>query len=169
MYSWVFFPAHKEQHKLAYSSDEGDKVYKCIGHLRADFGQSGREFWTSWWEHGNAELKTREFMDAFDEAINTLRRKDGEINPLFNRRAMERCCWSDYPEARESEDGNNYIFRMDVFPDSYPKTHSVYTLIMRMNPGVGMYNLYCYCYHNGILEGGEAWREIIKAQTTQTN
>ena len=161
MYSWAFFPAHKEQHKFAYSSEENDKVYKCIGHLRADFGRSGNEFWTSWWEHGNDGLKTQEFKDAFDEAINILRRTDGDIN--HSRSAMDRYCW-DFPAARESEDSNNYIFRMDVFPDSYPKTYNVYTLIMRMNAGHGLYNLYCYCYHNGMLEGGEKWHEILDAQ-----
>lgn len=155
MYSWFFFPAPKEQHKLAYSSDDGDKIYKCIGHLRADFGRSGNEFWASWWEHGNDELKTQEFKDVFDEAINILRRKDGEINPLYSRSAMDRYCW-DFPAARESDDSNNYIFRMDVFPDSYPETYNVYTLIMRMNSGRGIYNLYCYCYLNRIMEDAAA-------------
>ena len=142
MYSWYFFPAPKEQRKFAYTSEESDKTCKCIGHLRADFGRSGEEFWPSWWVHGNDELNTQEFKDAFDEAINILRRKDGEINPLFSRSAMD-CYRREFPDARESEDSDNYIFRMDVFPDSYPETYNVYTLIMRMNPNWGVYNLYC--------------------------
>jgi hypothetical protein len=150
MYSWAFFPAPKEQRKFAYTCDEGDEICKCIGHLRADFGRNGDEFWTTWWEHKHPELKTQEFKDAFDEAINVLRRKDGEINPLHSRSAMRKYC-AEFPDAR---DGDVHIFRMDVFPNEYPKTHSVYSLIMRMMPNAGSYDLYCYCYRNEDLEGG---------------
>lgn len=150
LYSWAFFPAPKEQRKFAYSCAEGDEICKCIGHLRADFGRNGTEFWTRWFDHSNTELKTQEFADAFDEAINLLRRKDGEINPLHSRSAMMKCC-ADYPDAKE---GDNYFFRMDVFPSEYPETHSVYSLILRMFPRCGNYDLYCYCYRNRDLEGG---------------
>lgn len=157
MMNWYFFPAPEEEHKLAYSCEEGDKIYKCIGHLRADFGRSGDGFWASWTDH-NPELKTQEFKDVFDDAINMLRREAGEITPLRNRSEMRRC-FRDYPHAREENEsycGENYIFRMDVFPDTYNKTHSIYSLIMRMNATPGIYNLYCYCYNTRELEGGLA-------------
>ena len=152
LYSWAFFPAPKEQRKFAYTCDEGDKICKCIGHLRADFGRSGTEFWTTWWEHEHPELKTQEFKDAFDKAINILRRECGEINPLHSRSSMRKYC-AEFPDA---SDGSSHFFRMDVFPGEYPKTHSVFSLIMRMSPSVGGYDLYCYCYNNRDLEGGLA-------------
>ena len=149
MYSWAFFPAPKDQRKYAYSCDDGDNICKCIGHLRADFGSNGSEFWARWFDHNHTELKTQEFADSFDEAINLLRRKDGEINPLHSRSAMRKYC-AEFPDAGE---GDNYFFRMDLFPDEYPETHSVYSLIMRMFPSRGSYDLYCYCYLNKNLEG----------------
>jgi hypothetical protein len=63
---------------------------------------------------------------------------------------MRKYC-AEFPDAR---DGDVHIFRMDVFPNEYPKTHSVYSLIMRMMPNAGSYDLYCYCYRNEDLEGG---------------
>ncbi len=148
LYSWAFFPAPKEQRKFAYTCEKGDEICKCIGHLRADFGSSGNEFWARWFDHNHTELKTQEFADAFDDAINLLRRETGEINPLHSRSAMRKYC-SEFPDARE---GENFFFRMDVFPSEYPETHSVYSLIMRMFPSRGNYDLYCYCYLNKELE-----------------
>lgn len=148
LYSWAFFPAPKEQRKFAYTCEDGDEACKCIGHLRADFGRSGTEFWTTWWEHKHPELKTQEFKNAFDEAVNILRRERGEINPLHSRSAMRKYC-AEFPDA---SDGYRHFFRMDVFPAEYPNTHSVFSLIMRMSPCLGDYDLYCYCYNNRDLE-----------------
>ena len=43
-----------------------------IGYLRADFGSTGNEFWTTWNDF-RKDLKTDEFKAEFDEVINGLR------------------------------------------------------------------------------------------------
>ena len=134
-------PAHDAEIAYAYTHEDGDKVAKCIGHLRADFGRSGREFWSTWTDH-NADLKTQDFKDVFDEVINRFRENE-VFNPLKSRGRMAKWC-CDYPEAEEGNSlGQNYIFRADT---------ENYSLIMRMNPNPGYYNLYCYCYHKQMLD-----------------
>lgn len=144
---YAFRPATKQETKYAYSCEDGDKICKCIGHLRADFGSSGKGFWSSWFDH-NAELKTDKFRDALDAVINRMRSETHELSPLKNRVAMSKVC-HDYSEAKENDSWlENYIFRVDVLADG---SHS---FIMRMNPTPGVYNLYCYCYETKNLEGG---------------
>lgn len=146
---WYCRAATDAERKFAFSCDDGDEVCKCIGHLRADFGNSGREFWTTWWEHKHPELKTQAFRDALDETINRMRREDKEFSPLKSRSAMSKFCY-DYPEAREGEVvAANSIFRVDVLGGEH-------SFLMRMNPAPGFYNLYCYCYRTEDLEGGLA-------------
>lgn len=134
-------PAHDRERAYAYTNDAGNKVAMCIGHLRADFGRSGREFWSSWTDH-NAELKTQDFKDVFDDVINRLRTNE-VFDPLKSRGRMAKWC-CDYPEAGEDNSiGQNYIFRADA---------EGYSFLMRMNPNPGYYNLYCYCYVKEKLE-----------------
>ena len=47
-----------------------------IGYLRADFGSTGNEFWTTWNDF-RKDLKTDEFKAEFDDVINGLR--DGDF------------------------------------------------------------------------------------------
>lgn len=142
---WFIRPATKEEQKFAYTCEEGDEVCKCIGHLRADFGRSGKEFWTTWWEHKNPELKTQDFRDALDDTINRLRDEEKDMSPLRNRSAMSKFCF-DYREARTEDTVlESYVFRVDVQPVRY-------SFIMRMTPRLGVYNLYCYCYRTKDLE-----------------
>ena len=49
-----------------------------IGYLRADFGSTGNEFWTTWNDF-RKDLKTDEFKAEFDDVINGLR--DGMFCP----------------------------------------------------------------------------------------
>lgn len=44
----------------------------CIGHLRADMGSDGKDYFSSWTDH-RSDLKTEDFKNEFDELINTLR------------------------------------------------------------------------------------------------
>lgn len=134
-------PAEKAEQKYAYTLEVDDWGYGCVGHLRADFGSSGREFWSSWADH-NPALKTDEFRATLDDVINRLRENE-VFHPLKSRTKMSRFC-ADYPEAAEDGGwGGNHIFRADA---------GDYTFIMRMNPNPGFYNLYCYCYVTEKLE-----------------
>ena len=103
-----------------------------IGYLRADFGSTGNEFWTTW-NNFRKDLKTDEFKAEFDGVINGLR--DGDV--LSGRKAMSSYCYST-PDSSFNDDRNHYGIRLDTEKYSY---------LMRFNPNRGEYNLYCYCYH----------------------
>lgn len=103
-----------------------------IGYLRADFGSTGNEFWTSWNDF-RKDLKTDKFKAEFDDVINGLR--DGDV--LSGRKAMSSYCYST-PDSSFNDDRNHYGIRLDTEKYSY---------LMRFNHNRGEYNLYCYCYH----------------------
>lgn len=126
---------------LFYSHDkEKDRERGCIGHLRADFGSDGDEFWTSWDDHCE-DLKTQAFKDELDEVINHLRKKENMLNSL---RALTRYCYQ-HTEAQFKADHhkNTYGFKIET------EAHSYY---LRCNILQGDYNLYCYCYQRDRLE-----------------
>lgn len=103
-----------------------------IGHLRADMDSDGNGFFSSW-EDYRKELKTDEFKDEFDKAINSLR-EEGDI--LYNRKALAKYCYSS-PQAKMNNEHDYYGVRIDT---------EKYAYLCRLNPNKGEYNLYCYCY-----------------------
>lgn len=121
---------------LFYSNAERDKELGCIGHLRGDFGRSGKEFWTTWWEHQSG-LKTQEFKDEFDMLINSLR----EHGFMKDRGSMADYCYS-HAEARIPGAWHHDVFgfRLDTGKHRY---------YIRCFPHAGDYNFYVYCYLHG--------------------
>lgn len=109
-----------------------------IGYLRADFGSSGKEFFSSWNDF-RKDLKTDEFKAEFDEVINSLR-ESGNI--LSGRIAMSKYC-NDTLGSSFENDRNEYGVRVDT---------EKYAYLMRLNPRQGEYNLYCYCYEKKWLD-----------------
>lgn len=103
-----------------------------IGYLRADFGSSGKEFYSTWNDF-RADLKTDEFKAEFDTVINELREKG---NILADRASLSHYCYVN-PESSYNDDRNHYGVRIDTEKYSY---------LCRLNPNRGEYNLYCYCY-----------------------
>ena len=129
-----------EETELFYSArtPERDIETGCIGHLRADFGRNGNEFWNTWTDHNN-ELKTQDFKNEFNVVIDTLR--DGGI--LKKRSAMSAYCAKN-PQAKLSDSrGNNYGFKI--------KTNN-HVFYLRCILNQGDYNLYCYAYEKSRLE-----------------
>lgn len=108
-----------------------------IGHLRADFGSNGNEFYSSWWDFDKSE-KTDGFVEELHEVIGTLR-EEGDI--LHNRWAMMKYCYS-HPESKIANSDTSYGVRLDT---------ENYTYILRLDPTKGNYNLYCYCYRQDYL------------------
>ena len=108
-----------------------------IGYLRADFGSTGKEFYSSWNDF-RKDLKTDEFREEFDNVINKLR--DGGV--LSDRDAMRKFCCG-HPECDYQDDRSHYGVRLDTGKYSY---------LMRFNPNKGEYNLYCYCYQKDWLD-----------------
>ena len=110
-----------------------------IGYLRADFGSTGKEFYSTWNDF-RKDLKTDDFKKEFDLVINSYRFGDGEF--LSGRSAMTKFCY-EHPESSYEDDRNHCGVRVDTEQYSY---------LMRLNPNRGEYNLYCYCYQREWLD-----------------
>lgn len=78
-----------------------------IGYLRADFGSTGNEFWTTWNDF-RKDLKTDEFKAEFDDVINELR--NGDV--LADRKAMSSYCYST-PDSSFNDELNHHGIRLD--------------------------------------------------------
>ena len=109
-----------------------------IGYLRADFGSTGKEFFSTWNDF-RKDLKTDEFKKEFDEVVNNYRYNDSGF--LTDRSAMSKFCY-EHPDSSFEDDRNHYGVRIDT---------EQYTYLMRLNPNRGEYNLYCYCYKRELL------------------
>ena len=64
--------AQPEQKYTYRQSHQLDAQTGCIGYLRGDFGTTGKEFYSSWFD-SMAYLKTPEFQAELDRVINALR------------------------------------------------------------------------------------------------
>ena len=107
----------------------------CIGYLRGDMGESGKDFYTTWTDCRD-DLKTPEFKGELDKVINALRFDEDLGGVLKSRTALGRFCHGQ-PESAFGNETQDFGFRANTEQFSY---------LFRLNPGQGMYNLYCYCY-----------------------
>lgn len=102
-----------------------------IGYLRMDFGKSGKEFHTTWWDK-RRDINTPEFKQEFDDVINSLR-ENGFLSDLGT---MESFC--DTENVLHYPTDDHYCgVRVDT---------EKYTYLMRLFPYKGNYNMYCYCH-----------------------
>ena len=85
----VWKPLEAEKLDWLYSGNhEEDLERGCIGHLRGDFGHSGKEFWTGWFDH-QPDLKNKAFQDELQDVVNGLRREGGLLKDFAS---MSRQC-----------------------------------------------------------------------------
>ena len=54
-------PAAREEAGLFYSDDQADRALGTVGHVRMDFGSSGKGFYHTWWPHNGDQFNTPEF------------------------------------------------------------------------------------------------------------
>lgn len=103
----------------------------AIGYLRADFGRSGKEFYTTWFD-SQPHLKSHDFKYRFDEVINSLR-DDGQLPPFASR--------------------NNHLAFCDEHPamTCFKIATLDYSFYFRLNPNKGTYDIYCFAYDNRYL------------------
>ena len=113
----------------------------CIGYLRADFGSSGKEFYSTW-NDTCSFFKTDEFKKEFDDVINALRLDDKYGKMLGDRTNLSMYC---HDNAKQYSEADNQYFGVRVDTDNH-------TYLLRLNPRQGEYNLYCYCYVKKYLE-----------------
>ena len=92
-------PATKTEQMYCYTqSDQIMGQTGCIGHLRADMGDSGDQFFHDWTSHCE-RLLTPEFNDEFNQVINQLR-EDGGF--LKSRAAVSAYCYRQIDSAFRS-------------------------------------------------------------------
>lgn len=128
-------PINSSEQKYTYTqSIQISSQTGCIGCLRGDFGSSGSDFFSSWFDKCRY-LKTEEFKEELDMIINALRSK--QIGLLKNRNAMKYYI-TKYPGSEfQGNYAKEYGFRMNT---------KEYTYLIRCNPVFGDYNFYCWCF-----------------------
>ena len=121
-----------------YTYDQSSQINgqtQCVGHLRADLGKDGKEFFSDWTDHVRT-LNTGEFKEGFDTVINALRFDEKYGGMLKDRRSLIAFCGAK-TDASFGDESGNYGFRVDA---------EGYAYMLRLNARPDMYNLYCYCY-----------------------
>lgn len=130
--------AIEQQQKYCFSSASPAAEKACIGHIRGDFGETGKSFYTSWWPH-NQELLTDCFHTELQNMISALQR-NGLLKdrPTMNSRIYQ------FPQAViRSEYTKQLAFRIDTPKNIY---------FLRCNPNKGEYNFYLYAYERNAME-----------------
>jgi len=128
------------------SQDEVDLFYRMegeeaeqhgfIGYLRGDYGRSGLEFHTTWFD-SQPDLKTDVFREEFNEVIDYLR--EASLDPVEG------------PDAFKFDCLQNMRFGMMVSAVRFKIVTEGYSYYFRCQPGPGNYNLYCVAYDNRFL------------------
>jgi hypothetical protein len=130
--------ATEREQRYCFSDEQAPHEKAVLGHLRIDYGSSGKQFYTTWWPH-QAELKTDAFVAEFDNVVNALKKTE----LMGNFENMRRACYH-YPEARiRFQFGEEYAFRADT---------KDYTYFLRCIPRKGDYNHYLVAYNAKLLK-----------------
>jgi len=130
--------AGEPESKLFFRLDgESAERHGAIGYMRADFGQNGNEFWTTWFDT-QPHLKTPGFKKEFENIINTLR-DAGPEPPFASRRSLEAFCYAN-PSKELNGRGDGYFIQTQD-----------YSYFFRCLPRVGNYDIYCFAYDNRFL------------------
>lgn len=126
-------PASIEEAGLFYSQmDEAeDAVLGTVGHIRMDFGASGKEFYHTWWPHNGDQFNTGEFKGELQKFVDMLR-ADG---PLTNLASMRNYCYQH--GGKITEDGRCF---------GYIAETEHYRYCLRCTPSPGEYQGYLYSY-----------------------
>lgn len=136
-------PMITKERKYAYTQSHQLMMQTgCIGHLRADFGSNGKEFFSTWHDH-RTDLKSNAFKKEFDEVVNRLREDDRYGGILKSRADMTAYCDKHPDSGFVGSYTKEYGFRVDTKEYSY---------LLRLNVVRGDYNLYCYCYRKESLD-----------------
>ena len=132
-YPFALRPASIEEAGLFYSQmdETEDAVLGTVGHIRMDFGASGKEFYHTWWPHNGDHFNTGEFKDELQKFVDTLR-ADG---PLTNLASMRNYCYQH--GGKITEDGRCF---------GYIAETEHYRYCLRCTPSPGEYQGYLYSY-----------------------
>ena len=114
---YLLRPASPEEAGLFYAQTaESDEALGAIGHVRIDFGRSGKGFYHSWWPRGPEKLNTQEFKEELGKVVDGLR--EGILKDLPSMRRFCRggegaieggICCQNYGFTLETE---RYLYRL---------------------------------------------------------
>ena len=62
-------PATCKEASLFYLDDQADRSLGTVGHVRMDFGSSGKGFYHTWWPHNGEQFNTPEFKEALQQFV----------------------------------------------------------------------------------------------------
>ena len=71
-------PATCKEASLFYLDDQADRSLGTVGHVRMDFGSSGKGFYHTWWPHNGEQFNTPEFKEALQQFVDAMR-TDGPL------------------------------------------------------------------------------------------
>ena len=110
---------------------EQDAELGCIGHVRIDFGRSGKEFWHTWHPRGPEELNSHAFKENLSLVVDTLRE-----SVLKDLPSMKRFC---HENGGEISGGwiQNYGYIVET---------ENYQYCIRCNPVQCDYQCYVNCF-----------------------
>ena len=126
-------PASPEEAGLFYSELEeaADKKLGTVGHVRMDFGSSGKGFYHTWWPHNDDQFNTGEFKGELQEVVDMLR-ADGPLKDLASMRSY---CYRN--GGGITQDGRCFGYIVET---------EHYRYCLRCTPSPGDYQGYLYCY-----------------------
>ena len=124
-------PASVEEAGLFYPAENQDAELGTVGHIRMDFGSSGKGFYHTWWPHNGDRFNTPEFKEALQEFVDAMR----QSGPLKDLSAMSSYCWRNGGELTKND--RIYGFIADT---------EQYRFCLRCTPRPGEYQGYLYCY-----------------------
>ena len=109
-----------------------------VGYLRGDYGESGKQFWTEWFDD-REDWNTPDFKHDLQRAIDRLRY---ETRQLADRDQLSILCLNDM-ESAITEDQRWFGFRVDQGDHAF---------LLKCCPYKGDNNFYVYCYHKDWLD-----------------
>ena len=106
-------PASIEEAGLFYSDldEKQDEVLGTVGHIRMDFGSSGKEFWHTWWPHNKDRSNTLEFKEELQAIVDTLRAN----GPLKDLASMSIYCHKNGGAITEDSRSFGYVAETDHY------------------------------------------------------
>ena len=138
-----FRPAFPEEAGLFYAlTPEKDEAMGTVGHIRIDFGYSGKEFWHSWHPRGPEVLNSPEFQEELTRLVNELR----ENGPLKDFNSISSYC-SSHGGVIKGGWVQNY---------GYIAETEHYRYCLRCNPVKGDYQCYLTAFD---LRAQQLWQE----------
>ena len=129
-----------EEELLCYSHTDEPESLGCIGHLRGDFGVTGKEYWSNWFNNKNSRKLDAELIETIDKITETLR-LPGDV--LASRSDMFKWCLEN-PKCRNTHYYTEQCWEYRIMTD-----HNA--MYLRCTPTLGDYNFYLYVYDREML------------------